>query len=190
MLKNKILKIFIYFELKKIIFLRKFLGIHYVINKLKDCRKDNISKILAYYGATIGIDNHFKGSLLIDNINTEDSYKAFKNLTIGDNCYIGYEVYFDLANKITIKDDVVIGAKSILTTHSDVGDRKMKYFFKRISKEIIIEEASWIGIGSTILNGVFIDKYAIVAAGSVVISNVDSYTMVAGIPAKVKKVLK
>jgi chloramphenicol O-acetyltransferase type B len=42
----------------------------------------------------------------------------------------------------------------------------------------------WIGYGSTIMQGVEISNGAIIAAGSVVTSNVEEYSIYAGVPAK------
>ena len=45
----------------------------------------------------------------------------------------------------------------------------------------------WIGAKATILKGVHIGDGAVVAAGSVVTSNIPAYTLCAGVPAKVIK---
>jgi len=42
----------------------------------------------------------------------------------------------------------------------------------------------WIGYGATILSGVTIGRGSVVAAGSVVTKDVESYSIVAGVPAK------
>lgn len=52
-------------------------------------------------------------------------------------------------------------------------------------KSIIVEDDVWIGPGSIILDGVVIAKGAVIAAGSVVTSSVESYTVVAGVPARI-----
>lgn len=52
---------------------------------------------------------------------------------------------------------------------------------------IKVDEDVWIGVGSTILDGVHIGKGAIVAAGSVVTKDVPDYAVVGGVPAKVIK---
>jgi len=49
---------------------------------------------------------------------------------------------------------------------------------------IVIEDDVWIGANSTIVDGVTIGKGAIIAAGSVVITDVIPYEIVGGIPAK------
>lgn len=50
--------------------------------------------------------------------------------------------------------------------------------------EIIIENDVWIGMNCTILKGVKIGSGSIVAAGSVVISDIESNCLYAGNPAK------
>lgn len=49
---------------------------------------------------------------------------------------------------------------------------------------VIIDDDVWIGFGATILSGVTIGKGAIVAAASVVIHDVEPYSIVAGNPAR------
>ncbi|WP_050751340.1 acyltransferase [Helicobacter pullorum] len=52
------------------------------------------------------------------------------------------------------------------------------------TKKIIIESDCWIGANATILGGVKIGQYSIVGAGSVVTTDVDSYSIYAGVPAR------
>lgn len=54
---------------------------------------------------------------------------------------------------------------------------------------VSIGDYAWIGMGCIILKGVNIGEGALVAAGSVVTRDVPARTMVAGVPAKVVKVL-
>lgn len=64
----------------------------------------------------------------------------------------------------------------------------MQNFDDAISKgSIIIDDEVWIGANSTILSGVHIGKGAIVATGSVVVSNIPPYSVVGGVPAKIIK---
>lgn len=52
-------------------------------------------------------------------------------------------------------------------------------------KGITIEDDVWIGANCTVLGGVTIGKGTIVAAGAVVTKDVEPYSIVAGVPAKV-----
>lgn len=50
--------------------------------------------------------------------------------------------------------------------------------------DIIIEDDVWIGFGAIIMSGVHIKQGEVIAAGSVVTKNVESYSVVAGCPAR------
>lgn len=53
--------------------------------------------------------------------------------------------------------------------------------------EIIIEDDVWIGFNAVILSGVKIGKGAVIAAGAVVSSDVEPYSIVGGVPARIIK---
>lgn len=61
-----------------------------------------------------------------------------------------------------------------------------KYVKEKIHKEasITVEDDVWIGANVTILPGVHIKRGAIIGAGSVVLNDIDEFTIVAGVPAK------
>ena len=54
---------------------------------------------------------------------------------------------------------------------------------------VVIEDNVWIGEGAMIMPNVHIGKGAIIAANSVVTHDVQAYTIVGGVPAKVIKTL-
>jgi len=125
-------------------------------------------------------DNHY----LKEDKDTIIGYKSYDNnaivyrwsdskLIIGKYCSISYGVRF-------IMDD---GHHTFNTISN--------YPFKTnpVSDKTGIEIGNdvWIGLGVTILNGVKIGDGVTIAAGSVVISDVPSYCVVAGVPAKIVK---
>ena len=57
------------------------------------------------------------------------------------------------------------------------------------TKPVVIGDDVWIGANAVILPGVKIGTHSIVAAGAVVTKDVPKYSLVAGVPAKVIKVL-
>ena len=59
-----------------------------------------------------------------------------------------------------------------------------------LGKEISVGEDCWIGGGVTVMPGVKIGKGSTVGAGSVVTKDVDEYSVVAGVPAKLLRRLK
>ncbi len=101
-----------------------------------------------------------------------------KNVVIGRCCKIqnGVQVY----DGVIIEDDVFVGPN--VTFSNDKYPRAFNIEWE-ITKTIVKKGAS-IGAGATIVCGVTIGEYAMVAAGSVVTKNVSSYTLVAGNPAK------
>lgn len=123
-------------------------------------------------------------------------FYAPNKMTIGNNVYIGK--YCSLETDIEIGNDVLVGnnvgmigkydhdysciGKSIKNSPW-IGDTD--YRFKGKGLKIVIENDVWIGYGSIIVSGVRIGRGAIVAAGSVVLKDVEPYAIVAGNPAKV-----
>ena len=187
-MKIFIFRVYCTIELKRIFLYKQIFGTAYLVNSLRWCWSYNISNILDHYGASIGQNIHFKRNLSIDNFSTHSSKEhIFTNLHIGDNSYMGLNVFLDLAEKIVIGKDTVISSGVTILTHSDVGNRMLQTYYKRIAKEVDIEEGAWIGANSTIMPGVKIGKCAIVAAGSLVLEDVSPYTVVAGVPAIFKK---
>lgn len=55
------------------------------------------------------------------------------------------------------------------------------------TRQVTIEDDVWIGANAVILPGVTIGRHSVVAAGSVVTTDVPPGTLVAGVPAKIKK---
>lgn len=53
--------------------------------------------------------------------------------------------------------------------------------------DITIDDDVWIGMGSIIMSGVHIGKGAVIAAGAVVTKDVEAYSIVGGVPAKMIK---
>ncbi len=144
------------------------------------------SFFLQLMGAKIGRD------CIIQNIRFLNLYRGtFANLTIGDCCFLGGEVLLDLADKISLGNQVTLAERTIILTHINVGyhDHPLQKFFPAFSKPTSIEEGSFIGVNSTILAGVTIGKCVFVAAGSVVNQNVPSNTLVGGVPAKVIRLI-
>ena len=51
-------------------------------------------------------------------------------------------------------------------------------------RDVIIEDDVWIGAKTTILKGVTIGRGAVIAAGALVVKNVEPYSIVGGVPAR------
>jgi len=94
--------------------------------------------------------------------------------TIGNNSNIQSGVYIPISTKIGNR--VFIGPRAVITND--------RYPPSKRIVETIIEDDAVIGANSTIVAGVRIGRRAVVAAGAVVTKDVDSDTVVAGVPAK------
>ncbi len=93
--------------------------------------------------------------------------------------YVIIDPYFP--ELITIEDNVIIGVGSSILTHeySQQGLRK---------GPVHIKHHALIGGMSMIRSGVTIGEHAVVAAHSLVNKNVEGYTTVGGVPAKLLKI--
>jgi acetyltransferase-like isoleucine patch superfamily enzyme len=90
---------------------------------------------------------------------------------------------------IKIEDYVLIGSGvQIYTTNHNYNDRNQLIVNQGSTvKDVILKKGCWIGANAIILPGVIIEEGAVVAAGSVVVKNVQAYTLVGGNPAKLIK---
>ena len=112
-------------------------------------------------------------------------------IDIGNNfsCNNNIHLNASIKGKIKIGDDVLIGPNVVCRT----ANHKFKKKEININKQghsynnIEIEKNVWVGANCVILSGVKIGEGAVIAAGAVVNSNVDSYTIAGGVPAKLIK---
>ena len=86
---------------------------------------------------------------------------------------------------IYIGNDVLIGHNACLLTLNHEMEPENRADMH--PKPIHIEDKAWLGSNVTVLPGVTIGEGAIVAAGAVVTKDVDSNTIVGGVPAKIIK---
>jgi acetyltransferase-like isoleucine patch superfamily enzyme len=119
--------------------------------------------------------------------------QRIRGANIGNHVYIGPGVNIDdlYPSLITIEDYVSIGMNSMIFAHSNPTNSIdiKKYYYPREIAPTTIKRGTWVAPGSIILAGVTIGKNSIVGAGSVVIRDVDPYTIVGGNPAKLIKKL-
>lgn len=121
---------------------------------------------------------------------------SYKNISIGNNVFIGYGASFIAAiSQIEIKDNVMFGPKVTIRggNHSSHIVGKLMVDYKNTDKNpeddqpVIIENDVWVGTGSIILKGVTIGRGSIIAAGAVVNKDIPPYAIVGGVPAKIIK---
>jgi acetyltransferase-like isoleucine patch superfamily enzyme len=168
----------------------RIIGIEYVSRTISQCPGSLLPQVLTLFGAKVGKGNNCKDGLQIDNaFGGEDTTEDFSHLIIGERCYIGKGVFFDLPDVIKLEDEVLLGAGVKIFTHWDCGNRVMSRWYPRRRAPVTIGYGSWIGANATILCGVTLGQCCVVAAGSVVLNSAPSYAVLGGVPARIIKYL-
>lgn len=111
----------------------------------------------------------------------------YKNeMIIGDHTWIGQSCFFHSAGGIYIGKAVGIGpmVKIISSVHKEEELTKPIMFSELKYNKVVIGDGCDIGIGSIILPGVNIGEGSQIGAGSVVTRDVEPFSVVAGVPAK------
>lgn len=105
-----------------------------------------------------------------------------KNIKIGRDVFINSGCHFQDQGGIELGDGVLVGHNVVLATINHDLDpaqnRKNHYAPIKIGSHV------WIGSNATILQGVTIGEWAVVAAGAVVTRDVPENMIVGGVPAK------
>lgn len=110
-----------------------------------------------------------------------------KNITIGKDVFINSGCHFQDQGGIMIGDGALIGHNVVLVMiNHDLNPEENR---KNHYAPITIGAHVWIGSNATILPGVTLGDWAVVAAGAVVTQDVPPRTVVGGVPAKVLKVI-
>lgn len=118
------------------------------------------------------------------------------SIIIGDDCNIGEHTHISAINRVSIGNGLLTGRYVYIGDNSHGGlslEEASVPPIKRQLKskgEVVIGNNVWIGDKATVLAGVHIGDNVIVAANAVVLSDVPSNSIVAGVPAKVVKQLK
>ncbi len=116
------------------------------------------------------------------------TYLFYGNHTeVGDLVFINTGVILEDAGGITIGEGTHIGCRAVLTT---TDHDYMESLESVRPRPIRIGKRAWIGANATILPGITVGDGAVVGAGAVVTSNVEPYTVVAGVPARKIKAVK
>ena len=145
------------------------------------------SFLLEMVGASIG-----KNTVLHKIAFFNHYQRGFRNLKIGNECFIGDEVSLDLSDEIILEDKVTLANRVFILTHLNVGykDHPLQEFFPKITKKIIIRRGAFVGANVTVLPGVIIGECSVIGAGSVVTRNIPDWVVAVGSPAKIKKRIK
>lgn len=108
-----------------------------------------------------------------------------KNITFGKNIFVNSCCHFQDQGGIEIGDNALIGHNVVFATinHDLLPENNRVNHYAPIK----VGSNVWIGSNATILSGVTVGEWAVVAAGAVVTNDVPPYAIVGGVPAKVLK---
>jgi putative colanic acid biosynthesis acetyltransferase WcaF len=96
------------------------------------------------------------------------------NLQIGDDCWIGEEVWFINHEKVKIDSNVCISQRSIICSGGhDYRSASLEYSHKPIE----IRDGAWVCLDAKVLPGVTIGECSVVSAGEIVRNSVPDYSM-------------
>ena len=107
-------------------------------------------------------------------------------VTFGKDVFINHSAILSASGGIEFEDGCMAApGLRIATINHDMNERHTIYTYGKVT----VKQNAWIGMNVTICPGVTIGKYAVVRAGAVVTKDVPDYAVVAGVPAKVIKML-
>lgn len=114
---------------------------------------------------------------------------AMGDVLIGHNTRIG--IHCTIIGPVSIGSHVNLAQGIVVTAlNHNFSNRDVLISQQGVStNDIMIDDDVWIGANAVILPGVKIGRHAVVAAGAVVTTDVEPYTLVAGVPAhKIKNI--
>lgn len=137
------------------------------------------STLLAHLGHEVGIGVRVVSSTRI----------LGPRVSFGDHAFVGHQVLITggIESHVAIgsRVDVGPGAKFLAGSH-EIGPHEHRAG-KDVANDIRVEDGCWIGAGALIVGPVTIGSGSIVAAGAVVVDDVEPDCLVAGSPARLKR---
>ena len=155
---------------------------------------DSLEKLSLDTYVVVAIANYKVKKRIVNKINNRFKFATIVHprvwlhdyMTLGEGTII-YEGAI-LTTNIKVGNHVIISPKCGIGHDSIIKDYVSLLWNVNISGNDIIEEGVMMGSASTVIQGKRIGKGSTVGAGAVVIDNIDSYSTVVGVPAKIIKV--
>lgn len=155
---------------------------------------NNILNILPPYGKSLSTRGKLAAKVLKscgENLKISSDVNIYnpQNVIVGNSVYIGYNTYLG-GGEIILADQVIIGPFcSIVAGNHTMKDESYRFGPYDYGK-IEIGRGTWLGSHCVITSNVKIGKGCIIAAGSVVTKDIEDFSVVGGVPAKLIKKVK
>lgn len=130
------------------------------------------SGLLRLFGAKVGVRVVIKPRVTI---------KYPWNVEVGDDCWIGENVWVDSLARVTLGRNVVLSQDCLVETGNH--DWSKETFDLQV-KPVSIEDGAWAAVRSTLLPGARLANHAVLGAGAVLHGETEPYSVNAGNPAK------
>jgi acetyltransferase-like isoleucine patch superfamily enzyme len=120
------------------------------------------------------------------------SISHIENLTIGNGCRIGDGCLINAGGGLDIGNNVVFAPNVVIWTqnHNFINSTMLPYDSGIKNKKVTIGANCWFGEGVKIAPGVNIGEGVILAMGSVVLNDIESFSIAMGNPATTKSIRK
>ena len=145
---------------------------------------------------SVGENTRFEKGVILTAWEQPNNKKNPPSITIGDNCNINEFNHITACQQITIGNNLLTGRYVYISDNSHGSSKyeeQLLHPHKRplhVKGPVIIGNNVWICEHACILSGVTIGDGAIIAANAVVTHDIPPYSVAAGVPAKVVKILK
>ncbi|MCD8031783.1 MAG: acyltransferase [Bacteroides sp.] len=188
-----------YFICQKINIVRIYLYTGWLYKEFKSFGKSRVMPTILLRGGkciTIGDGTIIRKNVHLTAWERYNGGNYTPEIFIGDDCSIGDGTHITAINKIIIGNHVRCGKNILITdnahgsfspTDLELPPHKRPLYSKGA---VVVEDNVWIGEKASIVSGVCIGRSAIIAANSVVTKDVPSHSLVAGVPAKIIKILE
>ncbi len=128
--------------------------------------------LLTLFGAKVG-----NGVVIKPCVNIK--YPWF--LAIGDNVWIGEEVWIDNLADVILGNNVCLSQGAFLLTGNH---NYKKETFDLITGPITVEDGVWVGAKAVVCPGIKLGSHSVVSVGSVVTKDTEGYGIYRGVPAE------
>ena len=127
-----------------------------------------LSRFINLYGCEIGDGTKIGASVEIQ-----------KNARVGKFCKISSHTF--ICEGVTIEDDVFLGPSCVLT---NVTNPRSQVVRRALYEKTLIRRGATIGANATVVCGLTLGRYCLIAAGTVVTRDVPDYAQIVGVPGR------